>query len=82
MPLPAEPASSKTFRSRLGVLRSRIDELPPARQPDLRRLADAAEEFHDQMQSDAARVRELVDDMGLRLAATKFDLWAHAARRV
>ncbi len=76
MPLHEPTATSKKVLEQLDRLRRNIEQLGEHHRPALRTLADEAERHHRAMQNECAKVHDLVDDMRLREASVKFNLWA------
>ena len=76
MPLREPTATGKKVLEQLDQLREDIERLAEHHRPALRTLADEAERHHHAMQDECTKVHELVDDMRLREASVKFNLWA------
>lgn len=76
MPLREPTATSKNLLEQLDRLRRNIEQLGEDHRPALRLLADEAERHHHAMQDECMKVHDLVDDMRLREASAKFNLWA------
>ncbi len=80
MPLRQPTATSTKLLEQLDRLRRNIEQLAEHHRPALRTLADEAERHHHAMQDECAKVHDLVDDMRLREASVKFNLWAIGCR--
>lgn len=76
MPLREPTATSRKLLHELDRLRRNIEQLAEHHRPALRILADQAERHHHAMQDECTKVHDLVDDMRLREASVKFNLWA------
>ena len=76
MPLREPTAGSRQLSKQFDHLRTKIERLPEQHRPALRLLADQAERQHHTMQEECAKMHDLVDDMRLREASVKFNLWA------
>lgn len=72
----SQESFSQHFQRQLIESRRRIETLPERERPYFRSLADEAERHHRSMQNGCAAISELIDDMRLTEAATKFDVWA------
>ena len=64
------------FQEQLERLRTNIRLLSETQQPVFHLLADQADSHRRSMEEACLRVRSLVDDMRLREASFKFNLWA------
>ncbi len=69
-------AASIQFDAQMARLRAKIEALPTHRRSALRLLADEAERHHRVMEGECLHVHTLVDDIRLRDASMKFNLWA------
>ena len=76
MPLREPTATSRRLLEQLDRLRRNIEQLAEHHRPALRTFADQIERHHHAMQYECAKVHDLVDDMRLREASVKFNLWA------
>jgi hypothetical protein len=73
-------AFAQEFSDQLRSTRDRIALLPDDERAYFQSLADEVERTHYQMQEKGAMVRSLVDDLRLREAKAKLQLWIGALK--
>ncbi|MDY0168704.1 MAG: hypothetical protein RBS80_19300 [Thermoguttaceae bacterium] len=76
MPLREPSAASRQFHRHVAHLRAKIETLPMHCRSALRALVDEAQHHHDVRERECMKMRDLIDDMRLREASVKFNLWA------
>ena len=76
MSLREPTAASQAFLEELHRLRVNIEQLGEHFRPQLQVFADEVEQHHAVMQGECAMMHDLVDDMRLREASVKFNIWA------
>ncbi len=76
MPLRESTDGSKAFSEQLHRLRANIELLGEHFQPQLQAFANQVEQHHEVMRTECDMMHDIVDDMRLREASVKFNLWA------
>ncbi len=81
MPQVSMSSSSRTvllenYPKRLAELRSKIESLPEQQRPFFHSAVDGAEQQHNRIQKQCARIRDLEADLGLIVEHTKFHVEA------
>ncbi|MDZ7618832.1 MAG: hypothetical protein U1E05_17640 [Patescibacteria group bacterium] len=76
MPLREPTAASLVFEKEMARLRENIAQLGHHFRPQLQSFADQIERHQESMESECATMHDVVDDMRLREASVKFNLWA------
>ena len=80
MPLREPTDASHAFLEQLHRLRQNIEQLGEQFQPQLEAFAGEIEQHHVSMQNACNKMHDLVDDMRLREASVRFNIWVMKAR--
>ena len=73
-----QTVARRRFDQQLAEIRAKIETLPEEKRACFRSLADEAQQIQRSMETDCAKIQDLLDDMRLNEASVKFDLWAAA----